>query len=183
MQQRSSTISYVAVQKRLYSFFGWWIDAHITRTATSSATIEKMRISFSKCDLPDTVVSDNSTYFTSKEFEAFMEQNEVKHITVAPYHPASNGLAEKAVNIVKDGLRHSDGGLETKLMRVLFKYRTTPHPTTGETPSKLLMGRELKTPLDNLRPNLSSKAKESTTRQDSCSKKFLRRRSCLCMKL
>ena len=45
-----------------------------------------------------------------------MEQNEVKHITVAPYHPASNGLAEKAVNIVKDGLRHSDGGLETKLM-------------------------------------------------------------------
>ena len=116
-----------------------------------------MRISFSKYDLPDTVVSDNGTCFTSKEFEAFMEQNEVKHITVAPYHPASNGLAEKAVKIVKDGLRHSDGGLETKLMRVLFKYRTTPHTTTEETPSKLLMGRELKTPLDNLCPNLSSK--------------------------
>lgn len=115
-----------------------------------------MRISFSKYDLPDTVVSDNGTCFTSKEFEAFMEQNEVKHITVAPYHTASNGLAEKAVNIVNNGLRHSDGGLETKLMRVLFKYRTT-HTTTGETPSKLLMGRELKTPLDNLRPNLSRK--------------------------
>ena len=61
------------------------IDAHITGTATSSATIEKMRISFSTYGLPDTVVSDNGTCFTSKEFEAFMEQNGVKLIMVAPY--------------------------------------------------------------------------------------------------
>lgn len=94
-----------------------------------------------------------------------MEQNEVKHITVASYHPASNGLVEKAVNIVKDGLRHSGGGLETKLMRVLFKYRTTPPTTTGETPSKLSMGRELKTPLDNLRPSLSSKVETRQLQQ------------------
>lgn len=134
-----------------------WIDAHVTGTATSAATIEKLRISFSTHGLPDTVVSDNGTCFTSKEFKAFMEQNGVRHITVAPYHPSSNGFAEKAVNIVKDGLKHSEGALETKLMRVLFKYRTTPHTTTGETPSKLLMGRELKTPLDSLRPSLRSK--------------------------
>ena len=142
-----------------------WIDAHITGTATSSAMIEKRRISFSTYGLPDTVVSDNGTCLTTKEFEALMEQNEVKHITVAPYHPSSNGLAEKAVNIVKDGLKHSEGGLETKLMRVLFKYRSTPHTTTGETPSKLLMGRELKTPLDNLRPSLSSKVETRQLQQ------------------
>ena len=83
-----------------------WIEAFVTGTATSSSTIEKLRISFSTHGLPDTVVSDNGTCFTSKEFKAFMEQNGVRHITVAPYHPSSNGLAEKAVNIVKDGLKH-----------------------------------------------------------------------------
>ena len=142
-----------------------WIDAFVTGTATSSATIEKLRISFSTHGLPDTVVSDNGTCFTSKEFKDFMEQNGVRHITVAPYHPSSNGLAEKAVNIVKDGLKHSDGTLESKLLRVLFKYRATPHTTTGETPSKLLMGRELKTPLDNLRPNLNSKVESKQQQQ------------------
>ncbi|KXJ09330.1 uncharacterized protein K02A2.6 [Exaiptasia diaphana] len=114
-----------------------WIDAFVTGTATSSATIEKLRASFSTHGLPDTVVSDNGTCFTSKEFKDFMEQNGVRHITVAPYRPSSNGIAEKAVNIVKDGLKHSDGTLESKLLRVLFKYRATPHTTTRETPSKL----------------------------------------------
>ncbi|XP_020894181.1 uncharacterized protein LOC110233253 [Exaiptasia diaphana] len=94
-----------------------------------------------------------------------MEQNGVRHITVAPYHPSSNGLAEKAVNIFKGGLKHSDGTLESKLMRVLSKYRATPHTSTGETPSKLLMGRELKTPLDNLRPNLNSKVESKQQQQ------------------
>ena len=141
------------------------IDESVTGTTTSSATIEKLRISFSTYGLPDTVVSDNGTCFTTKELKAFMEQNGIRHITVAPYHPFSNGLAEKAVNIVKDGLKHSDGNLESKLMQILFNYRATPHTATGETPSKLLMGRELKTPLDNLRPNLNSKVESKQQQQ------------------
>ena len=46
-------------------------------------------------------MSDNGWCFTSTEFPNFMPANDIHHIKVAPHHPSSNYLAEKAVSIVK----------------------------------------------------------------------------------
>ena len=74
-----------------------------------------------------------------------MEKNGIKHVTSSPYHPSSNGLAERAVQTVKQGLRQVEGfTIKEKVAKFLFKYRITPHSTTGVSPSKLLMGRCLK---------------------------------------
>ena len=51
------------------------------------------------------VVSDNGKSFTSHEFKAFMKNNGIRHVTTVPYHPASNGLVEKAVQTCKGSLR------------------------------------------------------------------------------
>ena len=74
-----------------------WIEAWPVHAATSSATIEKLRTSFAQFGLPETIVSDNGTCFVSEEFESFLQANGIKHVTSAPYHPSSNGLAERAV--------------------------------------------------------------------------------------
>ena len=51
-------------------------------------------------------LSDNGTPFVSEEFIHFLHQNGINHNTSAPYHhPASNGFAECAVQIVKEVLR------------------------------------------------------------------------------
>lgn len=81
-----------------------WIEAVCTPGATSGAVVE-LRTLFAQFGIPETIVSDNGTCFVSAEFEAFLAHNEIKHITSAPYHPSSNGLAERAVQIVKRGLR------------------------------------------------------------------------------
>ena len=74
---------------------------HITTLATSSVTIEKMRSTFATFGIPEILVIDNGTNFTSAEFEEFLKSNEIRHIRMAPYHPASNGLVERAVQAFK----------------------------------------------------------------------------------
>ena len=45
------------------------------------------------------------------------------------------------------------GNIETNLARLLFRYRITPHSTTGHSPAELLMGRRLQSHLDQLLPS------------------------------
>ena len=55
--------------------------------------------------------------------EQFLKANGVRHITAAPYHPSSNGLAERAVQTCKATLKKiSAGTLETKIQQVLLNY-------------------------------------------------------------
>ena len=74
-----------------------WIEAICTPSATSAAVIEELRVLFAQFELPDTIVTDNGTCFVSAEFKAYLTKNRIKQITSAPYHPATNGMAERAV--------------------------------------------------------------------------------------
>ena len=133
-----------------------WIEAFPMSKSTSKATIQCLRTLFAQFGLPDILVSDNGTSFTSSEFQEFLATNGIKHWKSAPYHPSSNGLAEKAVQIVKQGLkRMKDDSVSDRLSRVLFTYHITPHSTTGVPPAQLLMGRNLKSHFDLLKPNLT----------------------------
>ena len=91
-----------------------------------------------------------------------MTSNGISHAKVAPYHPSSNGLAERAVQIFK---RNMERQTEDKTSKILFNYRTTPHSTTTTSPAQLLMERKLKTHLDLLHPDLQKKVENSVQRQ------------------
>ena len=53
-------------------------------------------------------------------------KNGIKHITSAPYHPATDGLAECAVQMVERGLKkETEGSMATRLAKVLMAYQTT----------------------------------------------------------
>ena len=145
-----------------------WIEAEVVRTATSSVTISKLMHIFATHGLPKTIVSDNAAYFTSAEFKTFVKENGIQHITVSPYHPASNGMAERAVQIIKTGLRKMDGGdMKNKLIRFLSKYRIIPQKTTGQTPSELLLQRMPRTHFDLLLPSVTDKVKVAQSKQKS----------------
>ena len=149
------------------------IDTHSKRievfqmsSTSSSATIQCLRDVFARFGLPDRIVSDNAPNFVSAEFLHFLKQNGVKHVTSAPYHPASNGLAERAVKTFKTAMRKmTEGSLKQKLARFLFSYRTTPQSTTGVSPAELLMNKKLRSVLDLLNPLISNRVESAQDRQ------------------
>ena len=81
-----------------------WIDVIPNSSATSDETIEKPQTVFANLGLPEQIVTDNGSAFTSKEFETFLQRNGIQQIRTAPYHTASNGQAERTVQTFKTTL-------------------------------------------------------------------------------
>ncbi|KAL5505227.1 hypothetical protein EMCRGX_G006629, partial [Ephydatia muelleri] len=138
-----------------------WPEVVEMKTLTSAKTIEALRELFATYGLPQQLVSDNGSQFTSEEFAQFMTTNGIKHICCAPYHPASNGLAERFVQTFKKSMlasRSDQMSFQQRLCSFLLAYRTTPHSTTGGAPCMLFFKRQLRTRLDLLKPDYGDKA-------------------------
>ena len=78
-----------------------WIDAHVTSSTGTQATIECLGRSFADHGVPKVLVSDNAKGFCSEDMAAFCVANGVKHVFSPDWHPTSNGQAESAVKVVK----------------------------------------------------------------------------------
>ena len=142
----------------LVDAYSKWIVVELMPSITSAKTIEKLRMIFATHGLPQKLVTDNGATFTSSEFLQFTEKNGIKHVTSAPYHPSTNGLAERAVQTFKPAIeRMHNLPIPDRLSMFMLTYRLTPHTTTGVAPAELLMDRRPRSLLDNLIPDLSQK--------------------------
>ena len=144
------------------------------KTITTAKTLDVLRRLFSSYGLPEEIVSDNGPQFTSNECKECMDRNGIKHTRVAPYHPASNGAAERTVQIVKRALikqlldpnpKKQHLSIHHKLANFLIMYRNTPQTTTGRTPAELFLKRQPRTRFSLLKPNLAQKVESKQEKQ------------------
>jgi hypothetical protein len=136
-----------------------WPEVVMMSSTTSQSTIEALRSIFAHHGLPEQLVSDNGPQFISEEFSHFVQENGIKHVLCAPYHPSSNGLAERFVQTFKRAMKAGEGdgkSLNHRLSDFLFDYRSSEHATTAVSPSELLFQRKLRTRFDLLRPDTKS---------------------------
>ena len=109
-----------------------WMEVKAVTAATSKATIAQLRSIFATHGLPEMLVTDNGTTFTSTEFQESIKANGIHHVKSSPYHSASNRLSERAVQTFKESMRkNTNGSIDARLARFLFRYRNTLHTTTG----------------------------------------------------
>ncbi|XP_046964488.1 uncharacterized protein K02A2.6-like [Vanessa cardui] len=139
-----------------------WVECfNMNNNITSGSVISKLCEFMSRFGVPQTIVSDNGTSFTSEEFNAFCKLNGICHLTSPAYHPSSNGQAETYVKIVKKGIKtalllgENAQDMNNRLLKYLFDYRNSVHSTTGVSPAKLVFGRQLRSILDLLIPHPS----------------------------
>ena len=138
------------------------VDAHSkwptvipTKDTSAENTAEILLDTFATHGLCEQIVSDNGSQFTSEIFKKFCEARGIQHTLTAPFHPQSNGEAERFVQTFKTTMmksKLSGEKMKPSLRNFLARYRVTPHCTTGIAPCELLMKRHLRTRLDLIQP-------------------------------
>ncbi|KAL1466598.1 hypothetical protein MTO96_042621 [Rhipicephalus appendiculatus] len=142
-------------------------------STSASKAIEKFRATFAAYGLPETLVSDNGSQFTSAEFADFLSANGVKHVRTPPYHAASNGAAERMVQTVKRALLNqvleenasdSHCSFRERVDKFLCAYRNTPSTVTGQSPAQLFLKRQPRTKLSLLKPDFGNAMRDKQER-------------------
>ena len=118
---------------------------------TSKTTIHALDHIFAIEGCPRILVSDNGPQLTSSELSKYLYQCNIKHITTPPYHPSSNGQAERFVRTFKKSISKLlyDGlNLNEALITFLKTYRFTLG-LDGLTPAEKLHGKRTNGRLTN----------------------------------
>jgi transposase InsO family protein len=135
----------VAVDK-----FTKWVEAAPVTTQDSTAAINFFKSLVFCFGVPHSVITDNGTNFTSKEFKNYCESLGIKLKFASVAHPKTNGQVEKANGLICNGIKKrllaplekAKHDWVDELPSVLWSLQTTPNAATQETPFFLVHGAE-----------------------------------------
>uniref|UniRef100_A0A3Q0QW83 Integrase catalytic domain-containing protein n=1 Tax=Amphilophus citrinellus TaxID=61819 RepID=A0A3Q0QW83_AMPCI len=128
--------------------FSKWIEVSAVREATAQVAADKFVTEiFARHGSSSYLISD----FVSDLFEHVLSTLGTKHRLTTAYHPQTNAT-ERVNRTVKTAIGAYVDNKHTSwdkyLPQICFALRTAPHESTGLSPSMMLYGRELDTPLD-----------------------------------
>lgn len=151
-----------------------WPEIIIMSNTTTNSTIIQLKLIFARFGLPKILVSDNGTQFTAAEFKEFCAHNGISHLRSPPYHPQSNGQAERFVDTFKRSLLKMKGeGITAEILSTfLYTYRTTPNKSLPDnmSPAELMFGRKCRTKFDLLFPDKNKNIIHDSIMEESFNK-------------
>ena len=128
---------------------------------TDTATVaEALCHVFTRLGLPQEILSDQGTNFTSKLMEKVAELLQITQLKTSPYHPQTNGMIERMHGTLKSLLRKTSASRkewDDYLPFFCFALRDMENTATGYSSFQLLFGRNVKGPLFLLHHQLTEK--------------------------
>jgi transposase InsO family protein len=128
-----------------------WTEAYPVRDHTAP-TVAKVLVDqfFSKFGIPLILHSDQGREFESKLFQETCELLGVDKTRTSPWRPPCNGMVERFNRTLGAMMRQVTSSHQKDwddyVPLLTMAYRSTVHETTGETPNKMMLGRELPMP-------------------------------------
>ncbi|CAL4061487.1 unnamed protein product, partial [Meganyctiphanes norvegica] len=121
---------------------------------------------------PTTLVSDNGPQFTAHDFGDKMKLWGIKHVFSPPYHPCSNGAAERGVQLYKDRLKKMNISAQPVELYVALAYigkvhGLTPHSSTDRCPFELIKKGNLPSLFPHLTSDVSKQSELTVTRHST----------------
>lgn len=138
----------------IVDYYSRYYEVCIMKSTTTTKVIECLIPIFSRWGFPFSLKSDNGPQFISEEFKAFLKIHGIEHRLSPPLWPQANGEVERQNRTILKCLKIAKAenkNLHEELHKFLLAYRSTPHATTGATPAKLMINREIRTKLPELR--------------------------------
>ena len=107
--------------------FSKWPEVVQMSSTTATGTIKELTRFFAQQGFPKVLVSDNGMQFTSQEFQSYCQQHGIQHIRSPPYHPQSNGQAERFMDTFKRTFQklRGEGATSDVIQKFLWTYRST----------------------------------------------------------
>ena len=91
----------------IVDYYSNWIEVEKLNKGNESVKVmQKFQSVFSRWGIPLELVTDNGLQFSSWIFDKFACDFDFIHTTSDPIYPQSNGIAEKAVGIMKNILQN-----------------------------------------------------------------------------
>lgn len=124
------------------------------RAATAKLTIRAL---YSKLlqnfGVPETIVSDNGSQFTSHDFHRFCRGNGIRHVTTSPYYPQPSHC-ERFNRNLKSALiafhAQKQDRWDENLQWLQLAFNTASHESHKAVPFEVLLGYPPNNPLSNL---------------------------------
>ena len=146
-----------------------WPEVVMVRSTEFQKLRGYLEDAFALHGVPESITSDNGPPYQSKNWEKFGKEMGFKPIKVSPEHPEGNGVAERFMaTLVKTTHAAIAEGKDPKIeiKRRLLNYRNTPHPSTGKSPSDLMMNRPIRTRIPKFIAPTKSKALQEARQKD-----------------
>ena len=134
-------------------YFTKWVEAYPLPNIEAKTVADKLIENLiARFGVPLIIHTDQGKTFESCLFQELCKQLEIYKTRTTPYRPQSDGMIERAnrtiVNMLLPFVSSNQKDWDEYIPLIMLAYRSSVHESTGFSPCMMMLGHEIKLPVD-----------------------------------